>query len=635
MSDHSEQQQQNHHPPAVQQTAALAEEPIIATTAITFRSKYPGILDYDALKYRQLRHQFREHDFLALQWKAMQLAGWRYQAGQYKSPPGGGGGSGDTQSVVWGSSPNAINAQLDRCAVSPIAVSSNNMQPPSQQPMSAVDDDDDGDCDKDGKERVEDLRNDILYHMQLITEKSRRGRGDNDSGDENPDFAAGASANDDDNSSTQPLLRVLPKRATRAALKVDGSATVVEKGSDLYLHKKGRKVGSKKKRAQDAKNNNSSSSSADQQDLPAFPTLAECAKLMRTFDVTACEAIEAYYAQHCFSQWRHMLSTNHSLLLYGNGSKYDLLSKFCKNELSKEGYVLQIDGFDPDVTIDAILDLLVTLFLDDQDPDPRECDGLFLRQIESIASATNIPQLHTFRNPITAVDRAVCVARALSKRSAETGVPVFLVIHSLEGKGLCTDLAQAALAAMVRHAVPDGGGGGQAAAIRLVASVDHVDASAALWSCSTTAASVCWWRQEIHTYRPYVVELAMLADQDVSAKKAASKQNRATEQAARVLEVLKNLAPRYGEVMQILAKLQLNELKSSSKSPWVDYKVFRTECKSGFIIDKESKLRTLQTELTDHRLMISKTEGPSEFVSIPYNEDKLKEIIAFKRSADK
>jgi Origin recognition complex subunit 2 len=164
------------------------------------------------------------------------------------------------------------------------------------------------------------------------------------------------------------------------------------------------------------------------------------------------------------------------------------------------------------------------------------------------------------------------------------------------------------------HAVPDEG---QVAAIRLVASIDHVDASAALWS-SSTAFKFGWFWKEIHTYRPYIRELAMLADEDLSAKKAARKQNRATDQAARVLEVLKNLAPRYGEVMQVLAKLQLKELKSSSASPWVDYKVFRSECKSGFLIDKESKLRTLQTELTDHRLMISKTEGRSEFVSIPY-----------------
>lgn len=87
--------------------------------------------------------------------------------------------------------------------------------------------------------------------------------------------------------------------------------------------------------------------------------------------------------------------------------------------------------------------------------------------------------------------------------------------------------------------------------------------------------------------------------------------------------------------MQILAKLQIQQLNSNNNklNPWVDYKVFRTDCKSGFLIDKESKLRTLLSELKDHRLILSKTEGTSEYVSIPYNTEKLKEILAYKRSS--
>ena len=92
--------------------------------------------------------------------------------------------------------------------------------------------------------------------------------------------------------------------------------------------------------------------------------------------------------------------------------------------------------------------------------------------------------------------------------------------------------------------------------------------------------------------------------------------SRAHEQSERVLQVLKNLAPRYGEVMQILAQLQLLEMQQHDEGMdgnnaiqphvWVDYKVFRAACKSRFVIDKDSKLRTLQTELSDHHLLMSK-----------------------------
>jgi Origin recognition complex subunit 2 len=578
----------------------------------TFQSTYPGIHDYDALKYLQMRYQFRDHEFIPLQWKAMQMAGWTYGSGTYKSPAG----------QRLSGSANELKQWLDSCCCAVPPVRSNLqrgvelLDQQQQQPTAST-----SILVEDGKESVQDLRNAICYHMQLLTEK---GQGDDDD-DTKPtagEISTGGSSNNNNNK-----LRVLPKRAAAARARAVVSVTAVEKGSDLYLHKKGRQTKSSKRSKEDT---TASSSFCNLDDLPSFPTLAECAALMNTFDVLANSAtIEAYHAQHCFAQWRHVLSTNHSLLLYGNGSKYNLLTSFCNVELCQEGYALQIDGFDPDVSIDGILDLLVQLFLHGREPDPRDCEGLLFLRRSTDNIVGEIPEIYNFRNSPTAVDRAVVIGRALAKRCAQTLVPVFLVIHSLEG--LCNELAQDALAALVVHAVPDEG---QVAAIRLVASIDQVDASAALWS-SSTAFKFGWFWKEIHTYRPYIRELAMLADEDLSAKKAARKQNRATDQAARVLEVLKNLAPRYGEVMQVLAKLQLKELKSSSASPWVDYKVFRSECKSGFLIDKESKLRTLQTELTDHRLMISKTEGRSEFVSIPYNMDKLKEIISYKRSIDK
>jgi len=70
---------------------------------------------------------------------------------------------------------------------------------------------------------------------------------------------------------------------------------------------------------------------------------------------------------------------------------------------------------------------------------------------------------------------------------------------------------------------------------------------------------------------------------------------------------------------------------SSSPSSWVDYNTFFAECKSSFVIDKESKLRILLSELKDHRLIVSKVESNSEQVSIPFAADKLKEIMAYKR----
>jgi Origin recognition complex subunit 2 len=171
-------------------------------------------------------------------------------------------------------------------------------------------------------------------------------------------------------------------------------------------------------------------------------------------------------------------------------------------------------------------------------------------------------------------------------------------------------------------------------ALRLIASIDNVDAIAALWT-TEIMHQFSWTYLEAHTYRPYIREIAVLASNETSGDVHASKltqrrmkqQSRVNEQAERVIQVLRNLAPRYGEVMQILAQLQTSEMQgSASQEGWVDYKVFRAACKSRFVIDKDSKLRTLQTELSDHHLLLSKSEGSTEYVRIPYAIDKLQEI---------
>jgi Origin recognition complex subunit 2 len=64
------------------------------------------------------------------------------------------------------------------------------------------------------------------------------------------------------------------------------------------------------------------------------------------------------------------------------------------------------------------------------------------------------------------------------------------------------------------------------------------------------------------------------------------------------------------------------------------YKEFRAACKSRFVIDKDSKLRALQTELSDHHLLVSKNEGSTDYVRIPYSIEKLQEIISYQRNTD-
>ena len=68
--------------------------------------------------------------------------------------------------------------------------------------------------------------------------------------------------------------------------------------------------------------------------------------------------ISQQYLHANVSEWEFLLSTNHSLLFHGFGSKRFLLNEFA-NELKSSGDVLILDGLDPDINISSVLDLIV------------------------------------------------------------------------------------------------------------------------------------------------------------------------------------------------------------------------------------------------------------------------------------
>jgi len=318
-----------------------------------------------------------------------------------------------------------------------------------------------------------------------------------------------------------------------------------------------------------------------------------------------------------FPVWRFILSTNHSLLFYGAGSKYDLLNAFAEEELDKEGHVLVINGFDPDVSMENVMDLLVTLFLK-HDPEPLS----FVPQIVG-CDHVNSGGTDTLWSAPPLVKRAVEVGRALAKQASDTLLPIFLVFHSLEGLG--SRLAQEALAAMLANSVV----ANHVAAIRLVASIDHVDAPM-MWSTSASA-HFSWIYQKVHTYRPYVTELALAPKKKVEKSRTKITQSNESQ---RALEVLKTLAPRHAEVVQILARLQLGALSSNKQTTIqepqprarVAYADFREACKAACAVNKDAQLRSFMSELQDHGL-IDFRDG---WVCIPFDKSKLEEFVAYR-----
>jgi origin recognition complex subunit 2 len=370
------------------------------------------------------------------------------------------------------------------------------------------------------------------------------------------------------------------------------------------------------------------------------PTLEECAKLVENYPIDKVEAMEAAYEAE-FEHWRFLLSTNHSLLLHGAGSKRLLLQNFARLELRKEGYALLIDGFDPEVSISGILNLLVDLFLNKQEPSGLSAIPRDSGPDVPVIGRSNLWRAHAI------VERAIAIGRALALAVSQVHVPqddskpIFLVIHNLEGERLRNTLAQDALAALAVNSTVANG----VAVVRIVASVDHVNAPTLLWNSNVaTAANFAWMHLQVHTHRPYTVELTtnmLIETTDVQRRtRETMRQKKESVQNARVLDVLRNLAPRHAEVVQILARLQLKQQEgkknrgggtgtgSAAAGSWVAFREFSKSCQTACAVNKDTQLHLFVDELRDHGLI--STKDSSEFVRIPYQEAKLREILAFK-----
>lgn len=522
--------------------------------------------DAETLEALTLKFRFEEYPFLGIMWKCLREVGWVYQPnGEYKEP-----GSDRTFA-----NSNDVTIYLDQFAIPDVHSNLESFASTALDPKE--------------EQRGRQLRREVLqlWYARTAGKKTEK-KTNEESGDETVQ-----------NFTRAQSRKELTKRSTRA------SVTTLEKGSDLYLHKNTAKARGKGKKAHRPVN----------VDAPeSLPGIKECVGRIEGYPIDQVVAIEKAYESD-FEDWRFLLSTNHSLLFFGAGSKRVLLDRFCEHELDKEGYALAINGYDSRVTVAGILDLLVTLFLDGQEPTP----------MSSIAAEDGDHKRIGISNPWKAhilVERAIDVSRALAHEATRSLVPIFLVVHNLDGESFRSTLAQEALAALVVNSTVGNG----VTAIRLVASVDHVDASALLWNVSTSANFSWIWR-EVHTHRPYVEEMAMLSEE--VRKKTAKLKSQDADHADRALEVLKNLAPRHSEVVQILARLQLEQ---SQKDAWIDYLVFRNKCKTMCAINKDSQLRSFMVELKDHGLIVSKTQDRSELVRVPYSEPKLREILAYKRN---
>lgn len=174
----------------------------------------------------------------------------------------------------------------------------------------------------------------------------------------------------------------------------------------------------------------------------------------------AIEAISQRYKK-LFLRWMHFLSQDFSIVLYGLGSKRNLLNDFHHEMLSQEDCVV-INGFFPSLTMKHVL-------------------GVILNDI-----------LHYSGNVGTSLtEQAENILRCYSGDSVADDL--YLVVHNIDGPMLRNESAQSILSSLAGHS-----------RIHLICSVDHINAPL-LWDQNKLSNYNFTW-QDATTFLPYSEE---------------------------------------------------------------------------------------------------------------------------------
>lgn len=346
-----------------------------------------------------------------------------------------------------------------------------------------------------------------------------------------------------------------------------------------------------------------------------FPTVAEYAHMAREeYDEQSYlyAVQETFYSS--FDEWRFIVDHNQSLLLYGSGSKRRLIEEFVQRELKKHGDVLVIDGYDKDVAIIPILELIVYRWLD-------ASKELFILEQEKEKEA--MMTFSTRGNPLI-VEKAFAIGKALAQVITKTTrQPLYLCIHNIDGVGLRNHTAQEALAALVASS---SFGNNNLNCIRLVASIDHVNAPMLLWDSLVSATFQFYWLR-VDTHRPFISEvteskISMGESKGSSTFTKKHQQFTATATATKksTFEVLDSLAPRVAQSLQQLVTIQLNTGKT-----WVDHKDLLKQCQLNCIVSSDSQLRGFLGEMFDHKIV----QKDDKKYHVPHSRAGLEKILNY------
>ncbi|XP_067994354.1 origin recognition complex subunit 2 isoform X2 [Melanerpes formicivorus] len=276
--------------------------------------------------------------------------------------------------------------------------------------------------------------------------------------------------------------------------------------------------------------------------------------------------------ENLFSKWMLQLHLGFNIVLYGLGSKRDLLEKF-RTSVLKDSVHLVVNGYFPSITIRSILNSITEEVLD---------------------------HVGTFRSPPDQLE-------FITKRFKEdSSLELYILIHNLDGQMLRGEKCQQILAQL--SSLPS---------IYFIASIDHINAPL-MWD-QAKLSLYNWLWYEITTFSPYVEE--------TSYENSFLVQQSGSLALSSLTHVLRSLTLNARGIFRLLAQYQL-ENKNNPSYPGLSFQDFYQQCREAFLVNSDLTLRAQLTEFRDHKLIRTKRGADGvEYLLIPVDDGTLTDFL--------
>ncbi|NWS70997.1 ORC2 protein, partial [Crotophaga sulcirostris] len=273
-----------------------------------------------------------------------------------------------------------------------------------------------------------------------------------------------------------------------------------------------------------------------------------------------------------FSKWMLQLHLGFNIVLYGLGSKRDLLEKFRVSVL-QDSVHLVVNGYFPSITVRSILNSITEEVLD---------------------------HIGTFHSPLDQLEFII------KRFKEDSSLELYVLIHNLDSKMLRGERSQQILAQL--SSLPS---------IYLIASIDHINAPL-MWDHAKLSLYNWLW-YETTTFKPYVEE--------TSYENSLLVQQSGSLALSSLTHVLRSLTLNARGIFKMLARYQL-ENKDNPSYPGLPFQDFYQQCREAFLVNSDLTLRAQLTEFRDHKLIRTKRGADGvEYLLIPVDDSTLTDFL--------